>query len=53
MTSLLDQFNHDGFLVLEGFNSAEECDALIERAGSLSQEFSLKGKASIFETGSA
>ena len=52
MTKLLEQFNRDGYLVLENFNSPEECDALMNRARELSEEFHLKGKASDFETGS-
>lgn len=50
MTQLLEQFNRDGFLVLEDFNTAEECDALMNRARELSEEYRLQGKASVFET---
>jgi phytanoyl-CoA hydroxylase len=50
MTKLLEQFNRDGYLVLANFNSHADCDELISRARELSEDFSLQGKASVFET---
>lgn len=50
MGQLLDQFKKDGFLVLEGFNTEAECDAVIEQAGRLAGEFDHKGHASVFQT---
>lgn len=46
----LDQFRRDGFLIIEGFNSDSECDALITRAGELSRDFDYSGHPSVFQT---
>jgi phytanoyl-CoA hydroxylase len=50
MSELLEQFQSDGFLVLEGFNSANECDALINRAAELTANFDYNGHPSVFQT---
>lgn len=50
MSKLLEQFQRDGFLVLEGFNSAEECDGLMKRAADLTTNFDYTGHPSIFQT---
>jgi phytanoyl-CoA hydroxylase len=46
----LDQFNRDGFLILEDFVTAEACDALRVRAEELVREFDPAGIVSIFST---
>lgn len=46
----LEQYQHDGFLVLEGFADSDECDALRTRAGELVQEFEPADVVSIFTT---
>ncbi len=43
-------FQRDGFLIIEGFNSEQECDALIERAAQLSADFNYEGHPSVFQT---
>ncbi len=50
MSEKLEQFERDGFLVIEDFNSPEECDELIKRAGELSAEFDYDGHPSVFQT---
>ncbi len=44
------QFKNDGFLVVENFNSEEECDALINRAAELTKGFNYDGHPSVFQT---
>jgi phytanoyl-CoA hydroxylase len=46
----LDQYNRDGFLVLEDFVAAEACDALRARAERLVRDFDPAGIVSIFST---
>jgi len=46
----LDQYNRDGFLVLEDFVTAEACDALRARAEELVRDFDPTGIVSIFST---
>jgi phytanoyl-CoA hydroxylase len=48
--TLLQQFNKDGYLVLEGFNTAAACDALMERAQTLAKDFNFDGHPSVFQT---
>jgi len=43
-------FEEDGFLVLEGFASPEECDQLKARMNQLIDEFDPSSVASVFET---
>lgn len=50
MNSFKVDFDKNGFLILEDFYSADECDKLIERAKQLSQSFDYKGEASVFQT---
>lgn len=50
MNKQLEQFQNDGFLVIEGFNSVQECDDLIERAAELTANFDYNGHPSIFQT---
>ena len=46
----LDQYEREGFLVLENFVAAVACDALRERAGELLAVFDPQGVVSIFST---
>ena len=46
----LEQYNSDGFLVLEGFVNGHECDELRARAEQLVQEFEPADVISIFTT---
>lgn len=46
----LSDYKRDGFLVLEDFVSANECDELMGRAAGLVAGFELTGAASIFST---
>lgn len=50
MSNRLDQFNRDGYLIIERFNTDAECDSLMERAETLVSNFHLKGKATVFQT---
>ncbi|MBK6748868.1 MAG: phytanoyl-CoA dioxygenase family protein [Acidobacteria bacterium] len=50
MGERLDKFRRDGFLVLEGFNSDADCDALIARAEELASGFDYDGHPSVFQT---
>jgi phytanoyl-CoA hydroxylase len=50
MSELLEQFQRDGFLIIEDFNSAAECDELMQRAAELTANFDYKGHPSIFQT---
>ena len=50
MSVQLEQFREDGFLVIEGFNSASACDGLIQRAAELAAGFDFDGHASVFQT---
>ncbi len=50
MNSRLERFRNDGFLILDGFNSEQECDALIERAAELTAVFDYDGHPSVFQT---
>lgn len=46
----LEQFQRDGFLIIEDFNSAQECDELMQRAFELTANFDYTGHPSIFQT---
>ncbi|HEX4875587.1 MAG TPA: phytanoyl-CoA dioxygenase family protein [Chitinophagaceae bacterium] len=51
MTSgLRQQFDANGFLVLENFNTPAACDALMERAQQLAESYDYKGHPSVFQT---
>ena len=47
---LLQQFNANGFLVLENFNTDAECGTLMKRAQELANEYNYEGHPSIFQT---
>jgi phytanoyl-CoA hydroxylase len=51
MQSELDQYQRDGFLVLENFVTPDACDALRARAEQLVRDFDPAGVISIFSTG--
>lgn len=46
----LQQFRKNGFLVLEGFNTADECDSLMKRGEELAAGFNFDGHPSVFQT---
>ncbi len=46
----LQQFQKDGYLVLEGFNTPEECDAVMKRGEELANGFDYEGHPSVFQT---
>jgi phytanoyl-CoA hydroxylase len=50
MGNQLEKFQRDGFLIVEGFNSEQECDALIGRAEKLVAGFDYGGHPSVFQT---
>jgi len=50
MNKNLQRFHEDGFLVLEGFNTATECDALMKRGEELAAGFDFDGHPSVFQT---
>ena len=50
MKTRQQQFQNDGFLVIENFNTANECNALMKRGEELANSFDFHGNASIFQT---
>jgi len=50
MNSRLESFKQNGYLVLEGFNTAEQCDSIMKRSEELSAEFNYDGHPSVFQT---
>lgn len=50
ISSRLEQFQRDGFLILEEFNPASACDALVARAAELVAGFDFDGHPSVFQT---
>ena len=50
MNKRLQQFQQDGFLVLEGFNTVKACDELMKRAGELAENYNYEGHPSVFQT---
>ena len=50
MASLLQQFQTNGYLVLENFNTAAECDAVMQRGEELANNFNFDGHPSVFQT---
>jgi len=49
--AMLAAYRHDGFLVVEGFKSPEECDALRRRTHELVEAFDPATVTSVFEAG--
>lgn len=50
MSRQLEQFQKDGFLIIEGFNSEQECDELVKQAAELTAGFDYDGHPSVFQT---
>ena len=50
MTTLSRQFEDNGFLVLEAFNSEAACDGLMQRGKELAEGFDYSGHPSVFQT---
>lgn len=50
MNKRLQQFQQDGFFVLEGFNTAKACDDLMKRAAELAENYNYEGHPSVFQT---
>ncbi|MCY7310130.1 MAG: phytanoyl-CoA dioxygenase family protein [Chitinophagaceae bacterium] len=50
MKNRLQQFQSDGFLILEGFNTSTECDELIRQARELSGSYNFECHPSVFQT---
>ncbi len=48
--SLQQQFEKDGYLILENFNTPGACDALMNRCKELAENFNYEGHPSIFQT---
>lgn len=48
--TLREQFERDGFLVLENFNTHEQCDRLMQRALELAGTFEIGNEFSVFQT---
>jgi phytanoyl-CoA hydroxylase len=50
MKTLLEHFRDNGYLVLEDFFSAADCDALMQRGRELAEGYDYKGHPSVFQT---
>lgn len=50
MTIRRKQFDKDGFLVIENFNSPAACDAIMKRGEELAGNFNYEGHPSVFQT---
>ena len=50
MSNKAEQFQQNGYLILNHFNTPEACDALMERARDLSGRFNYQGHPSVFQT---
>lgn len=48
--TLLQQFRRDGYWVLNNFNTAAACDALMQRGEALANAFNYEGHPSVFQT---
>ncbi len=44
------QFRNDGYLILENFNTAAACDAVMDRGRALAEDFNYEGHPSVFQT---
>lgn len=49
-TALRQQFDKEGYLIIENFNTPAACDALMQRAQLLSEGYDYKGHPSVFQT---
>lgn len=50
MSDLNQTFKTNGFLVMNDFYTAAQCDTLIERANELSKQYEYTGAISVFQT---
>ena len=50
MNIRLESFRKNGYLVLEGFNTPNECDAIMKRSEELAADFNYDGHPSVFQT---
>jgi phytanoyl-CoA hydroxylase len=50
LTTTNQQFQSQGYLVLEDFNTPEECNALMKRGEELANGFNYEGHPSVFQT---
>ena len=50
MSNINEQYQQQGYLVLENFNTAAECDALMKRGEELANAYNLDGHPSVFQT---
>ncbi len=48
--TLYDQFNRDGYLILDDFYTAAQCDAVMKRGEELSNSYNFEGHPSVFQT---
>lgn len=48
--TLYDQFNKDGYLILEDFYTPEQCDAVMKRGEELANSFNFDVHPSVFQT---
>ena len=48
--TLYDQFNRDGYLILDDFYTAAKCDAVMKRGEELSNSYNFEGHPSVFQT---
>jgi phytanoyl-CoA hydroxylase len=48
--TLGEQFERDGYLVLDNFNTADQCDSLMQRALELAATFEINKEFSVFQT---
>ncbi len=48
--TLYDQFKRDGYLILEDFHTADQCDDVMKRGEVLANSFDFDGHPSVFQT---
>ena len=48
--SYKEQFEHNGYLVIEDFDTAAKCDVLLQRGEELANGFNYEGHPSVFQT---
>ncbi len=50
MTKYKQQFEEQGYLIIEDFNTATACDELMKQGESLANDFNFEGHTSVFQT---
>ena len=50
MTAYNQQFQKDGYIIIEGFYSTDECDEVMKRGEELSSMYNFDGHPSVFQT---